>query len=99
LLGFGAALGETIVVAMTAGDAPPIVNGLPMVGLRTAIPTLTVFIWRCPILLNIGAKVQNPFGDYGVAYAAAFVLIAIYLTICIAALVLRNYLRKKIMGV
>jgi phosphate transport system permease protein len=99
LLGFGAALGETIIVAMTAGDAPPVVNGLPAAVTRTAIPTLTVFIWRAPILLSIGAKKIVIFNNYGVAFAAAFVLIAIYLAVCVIALITRNYLSKKIMGV
>jgi phosphate transport system permease protein len=98
LLGFGAALGETIVVAMTAGDAPPVVNGLPIIGLRQAIPTLTVFVWRAPILLNIGAKNESIFNTYGVAFAGAFVLIGIYLAVCFLALIARNYLSNKIKG-
>jgi phosphate transport system permease protein len=98
LLGFGAALGETIVVAMTAGDAPPVVNGLPTIGLRQPIPTLTVFIWRAPILLGIGAKNLSIFNMYGVAFAAAFVLIVIYLAVCVLALIARNYLSKKVRG-
>ncbi|HMK95600.1 MAG TPA: phosphate ABC transporter permease PstA [Candidatus Limnocylindrales bacterium] len=98
LLGFGAALGETIVVAMTAGDAPPVVKGLPTIGLRQPIPTLTVFIWRAPILLGIGAKNLSIFNMYGVAFAAAFVLIVIYLAVCIVALIARNYLSKKVKG-
>ena len=98
LLGFGAALGETIVVAMTAGDAPPVVTGLPTVGVHQAIPTLTVFIWRAPTLLTIGANHESIFNMYGVAFAAAFVLIIMYLAVCVLALIARNYLSNKIKG-
>ena len=107
LLGVGAALGETIVVAMTAGDAPSGPQVLPTVSqifsFHTNIPTLTVFIWRAPQLLslNIGASGSTTnivFKMYGVALAGSFVLIVIYLAICAIALVARNYLNKKIMG-
>jgi phosphate transport system permease protein len=107
LLGCGAALGETIVVAMTAGDAPAGPQVLPnlsqIFSVHTTIPTLTVFIWRAPQLLtlNLGASSGTTnivFKMYGVALAGSFVLIVIYLAICAMALIARNYLNKKITG-
>jgi phosphate transport system permease protein len=107
LLGVGAALGETIVVAMTAGDAPPGPQVLPnisqILSLHTNIPTLTVFIWRAPLLLalNTGASASTTnivFKMYSVALAGSFVLIVIYVAICSVALLARNYLNRKITG-
>ena len=105
LLGVGAALGETIVVAMTAGDAqagPHVLPNLSQIfSFHTEIPSLTVFIWRAPQLLtlNTGKPTSNiVFKMYGVALAGSFVLIVIYLVICAIALIARNYLTKKITG-
>jgi phosphate transport system permease protein len=106
LLGVGAALGETIVVAMTAGDAPSGPQVLPnlaqIFSLHTNIPTLTVFIWRAPQLLTLNTGGSGTtdivFKMYGVAIAGSFVLIVIYLAICAIALIARNYLNKKITG-
>ena len=107
LLGVGAALGETIVVAMTAGGASPGPQVLPSLSQifssHTSIPALTVFIWTAPnsLSLNTGASgsITNlVFKMYSVALAGSFVLIVIYLAICAVALIARNYLNKKIMG-
>jgi len=107
LLGVGAALGETIVVAMTAGDAQVGPQVLPNVSqifsFHTNIPSLTVFIWRAPSLLTLntgasGTQTNIVLKMYGVALAASFVLIVIYLAICAVALFARNYLNKKITG-
>ncbi len=103
LLGGGAALGETVVVWLTAGDAVNVSNFnlSQLFNLHQAIPTLTVFIWRAPTLLSVGAglaKSGSLYNYYSVAFAAALVLIAIYLAICFLALILRNYLNKKIRG-
>jgi ABC-type phosphate transport system permease subunit len=107
LLGVGAALGETIVVAMTAGDAqvgPQVLPNLSSIlSFHTNIPSLTVFIWRAPLLLALstgasGSSTNIVFKMYGVALAASFVLIVIYLAICAVALFARNYLNKKITG-
>jgi phosphate transport system permease protein len=107
LLGVGAALGETIVVAMTAGDAPPGPQVLPnlsqIFSFHTNIPTLTVFIWRAPQLLSFSTGPSSSttnivFKMYSVALAGSFVLIVIYLVICAIALIARNYLNKKITG-
>ncbi|HML01829.1 MAG TPA: phosphate ABC transporter permease PstA [Candidatus Bathyarchaeia archaeon] len=107
LLGVGAALGETIVVAMTAGDAPTGPQVLPSLfqifSFHQIIPTLTVFIWRAPILLSFSTSASSSttnlvFKYYSVALAGSFVLIVMYLVICAAALVARNYLSKKLTG-
>jgi phosphate transport system permease protein len=107
LLGVGAALGETIVVAMTAGDAPMgpqvLLNVSQIFSFHTNIPTLTVFIWRAPLLLALntgasGSTTNIVFKMYGVALAGSFVLVVIYLAICALALLARNYLNKKITG-
>jgi phosphate transport system permease protein len=108
LLGVGAALGETIIVAMTAGDPPVGPQVLPtlsqLFSFNHTIPTLTVFIWRAPLLLTFytgvsGTTTNIVFKMYSVAIAASFVLIVIYLAICAVALLARNYLNKKIMGI
>jgi phosphate transport system permease protein len=107
LLGVGAALGETIVVAMTAGDAPTGPQVLPslfhLFSFNQIIPTLTVFIWRAPILLSFSTSASSSTTDlvfkyYSVALAGSFVLIMMYLVICAAALLARNYLNKKLTG-
>ena len=107
LLGVGAALGETIVVAMTAGDAPPGPQVLPSVSqifsFHTTIPTLTVFIWKAPFDLSFytgvsGSTTNIVFKTYSVALAGSFVLIVMYIAICAVALIARNYLNKKITG-
>ena len=105
LLGVGAAMGETMVMFYTAG---PSAVGLPslskLLSLHTGeIPNLTTFIWLAPQYLNLNPAVYGqasnfPFDSYAVSYAAAFVLIVIYLAICIVALYARNYLNKKITG-
>jgi phosphate transport system permease protein len=107
LLGVGAALGETIVVAMTAGDAPTGPQVLPslfhLFSFNQIIPTLTVFIWRAPILLSFSTNASSSTTDlvfkyYSVALAGSFVLIMMYLVICAVALIARNYLNKKLTG-
>jgi phosphate transport system permease protein len=107
LLGVGAALGETIVVAMTAGVVPEGPQVLPAITksfpFYQNIPTLTVFIWKAPLLLTFNTGVSGTatnivFKMYSVTLAAAFVLVIIYLAICAIALILRNHLTKKIMG-
>ena len=73
LLGFGAALGETIVVALTAGWNPQSninVNGqlnnftiLPPItkifSSHQTIPNLPVFIWQAPSLMEFNVGHQN----------------------------------------
>ncbi len=117
LLGFGEALGETIVIALTAGYVPisnlneygqPIIQGwtvLPSVAhlfsTHTTITTLPIFIWQAPKLLTFGTGASGTslsFMQYGLALAAGFYLVMIYLVICAIALVARNYLRKRILG-
>ncbi len=104
LLGFGAALGETIVIAMTAGSAigggNTLIDPSRMFSTNNYVQTLPVFIWLAPqafSLSGVGSG-ENGFRIYNVVFAASFVLILLYLVICVLALVLRNYLTKKITG-
>ncbi|HTY74428.1 MAG TPA: phosphate ABC transporter permease PstA, partial [Candidatus Nanoarchaeia archaeon] len=105
LLGVGAALGETIVVAMTAGEPSPNFGFASHIfSIGQNIPSLPVFIWRAPLDINVragsaSASTNVVFNTYGIALAGAFVLIIIYLAICALALVARNVLNKKIKGV
>ncbi len=46
-----------------------------------------------------GGNAQNTvFYSYSLAFAAATVLITMYLALCIGALLLRNYLNKRMKG-
>ena len=105
LLGVGAAIGESAVVLLTAGPLPVGPVTLPTIQLlfssNRSFPSLPVFVYRAPFDLQIGQSQlisSFNFEMYSVAFAAAFVLIAIYLSICALALLLRNYLSKKIQG-
>jgi len=104
LLGVGAALGETIVVAMTAGDTiagPQVLPNISQIfSSHTTIPALTVFIWKAPYLLELSRPGSTDIvvKEYSVALAGSFVLIMMYLAICTVALIARNYLNKKLMG-
>lgn len=108
LLGIGVALGETLILLSTYSGANT--YNLPtqlsrIFGFRQQLPSLTVFILETPgnsvVMGNVkGAPASaNPvFYSFCLAFAAATVLIAIYLTLCIGALLLRNYLNKRMKG-
>jgi phosphate transport system permease protein len=109
LLGLGAAIGESAVVYLTIGFPPLGPQTLPSIDkLFTNIgnfPTLPIFIIRAPSDLQIGQGSTGFFDQriftfeiFSVAFAAAFVLIAIYLSICALALFARNRLSRKILG-
>ena len=107
LLGLGAALGETAVLLFAAGFPPTGPQTLPplntLFSYKGNFPVLPVFIYRAPLDLPNGqAHIANQlafnFNIYSVAFAAGFVLIAIYLVICGIALYVRNLLTKKITG-
>ncbi len=111
LLGAGAALGEAAVVYMALGGGMPSgPNVLPPLDTlfsgRSGFPVLPIFIYKAPIDLQMGqgggAGAQSGgdflFEDYSVSFAAAFVLIGIYLSICVIALLVRNRYSKKITG-
>jgi phosphate transport system permease protein len=97
LLGFGAAFGEAAVAIFTVGN--PYANWPSTTNLWKFltgydIPTLPAWIYgafRGPGVSH-GVKEQN------VAFAGALVLIAIFITITITALVVRNHFNKKLSG-
>jgi len=106
LLGIGVALGETLVLLSTYTSVN--VYGLPahwwsIFNIRQPLPSLTVFIWgaggNSVVMGNIGIPGADPiFYSYSLAFAAATVLLTIYLALCIGALLLRNYLNKRMIG-
>jgi phosphate transport system permease protein len=97
LLGVGGALGEATVLwfTSTAGsvfDLQPL--NFQLFG--KSVTALPVLIFEIPRTMWPG---ENAFYvQYSVALAASFVLIILFLVICVAALIVRNYLTKKITG-
>jgi phosphate transport system permease protein len=96
ILGFGAALGETTVLYLVADSGntalPP---GLPLIGPGRGMPTLPILIYRTYFYDISGGATDYSWQQTNVAFAAAFVLLAIFLVISFAALVARNYVSKK----
>jgi phosphate ABC transporter permease subunit PstA len=114
LLGFGEALGETIVIALTAGWSPPtnldlsgqVISNFTILpsaenlfATHQIFPSLSIFVWQATDLLRFGTGSSNLyFLQTGIVLTAAFYLVMIYLAICSTALIARNYLSKKIKG-
>ena len=110
LLGIGVALGETLVLLFTFSTVA--VNSFPtpwwrIFGLHQALPSLTVFIWSAPGPEAIywegsgllgGNQNNKEFFAWSLAFAASLVLVVMYLVLCVGALLLRNYLNKRMMG-
>jgi phosphate transport system permease protein len=111
LLGIGVALGETLVLLFNYTGLSTV--GFPspwwhIFNLHQQLPSLTVFILNAPgPLANTFAGNQNlPGGNpsnkifftYSLAFAAAVVLLSIYLVLCVGALLLRNYLNRRMKG-
>jgi phosphate transport system permease protein len=107
LLGIGVALGETLILLSTYSGAAT--YNLPshwwyIFNIRQQLPSLTVFILEAPGSTNVMGNIKGAnntnviFYSFSLAFAAATVLIAIYLTLCIGALLLRNYLNKRMKG-
>lgn len=110
LLGIGVALGETLVLLFTYSG--PAVNSFPtpwwhIFNLHQQLPSLTVFIWSTPGSEAIywegrnlagGNATNKAFFDWCLAFSAALVLVVIYLILCVGALLLRNYLNKRMRG-
>lgn len=114
LLGIGVAMGETLVLLFNYSNYSISSAAFPspwwkIFNLHQALPSLTVLIWGLPG--NMIGSLSNPtaaqrafhsangeFMDYSFCAAAAVVLITIYLAICVVALVLRNYLNKRMKG-
>ncbi len=104
LLGAGAALGESAVIYLSSGGVPTGPFALPPLGNIFAqnqpFPALPVLIYRIPYDFS-GVQKAVPgyvFNMYSMAFAASFILIVVYLTICFIALMVRNRLTKKITG-
>lgn len=110
LLGIGVAIGETLVLLFTyTGEGT---SSFPTVwwhvfNFHTQLPSLTVFIYNAVgtnakilegNILSGGNLTHQSFYVWSVAFAAALVLIIIYLIMCIGALLLRNYLNKRMRG-
>ncbi|MCW3983824.1 MAG: phosphate ABC transporter permease PstA [Candidatus Bathyarchaeota archaeon] len=93
ILGLGAAFGETTVLILTAdvGNSN-LPAGLPLTGEDPGMPTLPVMIFRT--YRAIVAE-QYIWDKTNVAFAAGFVLLAIFLVICFAGLYARNHWAKK----
>ena len=109
LLGIGVVLGETLVLVMNFSGF--LLIGLPapwtrIFNLGQQLPALTTFIYQVPgsVLINQGHLFAGGnsshaiFLSYSLSLAAATVLISIYLVLCIGALLLRNYLNKRMSG-
>jgi len=107
LLGIGVALGETLILLSTYTASNTFYLPSPwwrIFDLRQEFPSLTVFIKETPGSVTwmgnvAGGNSHNVvFYSWCLAFAAATVLIIIYLVLCIGALLLRNYLNKRMKG-
>jgi phosphate transport system permease protein len=110
LLGIGVALGETLVLLFTYTGTS--VSTFPtqwwrIFNTHQQLPSLTVFILNSATTqsnyysgsgLPGGNQANKQFFTWSLALAAAVVLITIYLVLCVAALLLRNYLNKRMKG-
>ena len=97
LLGLGAALGETAVVLLT-GSGWGGTTHLQLSLTQAAIPSLPVWIYMAPTLLLGGGGAGRVTLAYNIMLTGSFVLVVMFLAICIVALTVRNHLTKKITG-
>ena len=95
LLGLGSALGETVVVMLTAGMSATTLQ--PSL-LHAAVPSLPVWIYSAQFSLLGGGGSGRITQVYNVMLTGSFVLVVIFLAICGVTLILRNHLTKKITG-
>jgi phosphate transport system permease protein len=99
VLGLGAAFGETTVLYLVADSGntalPP---GLPLIGPGRGMPTLPILIFRTYFYDLATGGADLSWQQANVAFAAAFVLLTLFLTISFAALVARNYISRKVKG-
>jgi len=111
LLGIGVAIGETLILLYNYSGS--VIGGLPspwwnIFKFNQHLPSLTVFIDQIPgsnevakeTIASLPGAVQAHAGylSYSLALAAGVVLITIYLVLCIVALLIRNYLNKRMKG-
>jgi len=86
LLGMGKAIGETAIIWLTAGSGS---EGFVPASLQAPTGSLPMYIYL--VATQAVSGVQH-------AYGAALVLIALFLSISVSALLLRNYFLKKLNG-
>jgi phosphate transport system permease protein len=86
LLGMGKAIGETAVVWLTAGSGS---EAFVAASLQAPTGSLPMYIYL--VTTQAKAGIQH-------AYGAALVLIAIFLTMSVSALLLRNHFLRKLNG-
>ena len=99
LLGFGAAFGEAAVAIFAAGDpqAPfPSTTNIWMFLTGYQMPTLPAWIYGA--FRSLDNKTAFWTQEQNVAFAAALVLVAIFLAVTITALLVRNHLNKKLIA-
>jgi phosphate transport system permease protein len=97
LLGVGAAIGETAVLLYTTGaeeatSLPTAIAG----GAEARVPTLAVWIYN--VYVKFGVSGVPLWDTQNFALTGAAVLMILFLGISLAALLVRNYLSKKITG-
>ena len=104
LLGVGGAIGETAVLIFTASQlgTTSLPNPISLTGgTGQAMPVLAVWILGAYRNIHANGNAITPsivWQEANVAYAASLVLLIIFFTISIGALILRNYLAKKTRG-
>jgi len=104
LLGIGAVVGETLVLLLGFSYGASYFFAYPIKSLfqlHGGFPSLPVTIYSIASTDNALFGTSNPYSvglRYSLALSGGFVLIVIYLALCIGALLLRNSLNKKIRG-
>jgi phosphate transport system permease protein len=102
LLGIGVALGETLILLRNYGNDAYLTMPKNIFATRTSgFPSLTGFVNNAGgsvFWMGHGNGTAPIFYSYCLAFSVALVLIMIYLVICIGALLLRNYLNKRMRG-
>lgn len=96
LLGIGAAIGETAVLIWTTGAEEATRLPTALVGYQARVPSVAVWIYNAYVTFSVSNVplwvTQN------VSLAGSCVLLIIFLAISGIALIIRNYLSKKIRG-
>ena len=110
LLGIGVALGETLVLQFAYSSVSTISFPNPFwhaFNTHQPLPSLTVFIlYAVTSQTNTyagnafqgGNPTNKVFYVWSLAFAASVVLVTMYLILCVGALLLRNYLNKRMKG-
>lgn len=96
LLGIGSAIGETAVLIWTTGAEEATTLPTELVGYNARVPSLSVWIYNAYVKFSV-SKVPL-WETQSTSLAGSCVLLIIFLIISGIALVVRNYLSKKIRG-